>query len=101
MQLQSEEQAIVAEVARQLGVAPERLAGALEQESAVALAHVLGIGEAEAAERLQPISRVVAFGDDWAAGCWLLTDEMRDELRTALWSLLPAAQPASPGVSGQ
>lgn len=100
MQLQSEERAIVTDVARQLGVEDQALAGAIEHESVPELARVLGISEAEAANRLEPVRRMVAIGDDWGAGCKLLTEEMHAELRAALYKLLPErSHSASLGVS--
>jgi hypothetical protein len=90
MQLQPEERAIIADVARQLGVEDQALGDALEHESVPELARLLGISEAEATSRLEPVRRTVAFGDDWGAGCMLLTDEMRADLHAALYKLLPA-----------
>ena len=100
MQLQPEERAIVTDVARQLGVENQALGDALEHESVPELARLLGISEAEAANRLEPVRRTVAIGDDWGAGCKLLTEEMRAELRAALYKLLPEQNhSASSGVS--
>ena len=90
MQLLSEERMIVAEIARRFGVAPQALADAVEHESTVELAAVLDIDEADAAARLEPIRRTAEIGDDWGAGCKLLTDELRADLRAALWRLAPA-----------
>ncbi len=100
MQLGGEERAILADIARQLGVAAQELADAVEHESPAELARVMGIGEAEAAARLAPTQRIAAIGDDWGAGCRILTDDMRAELRLALRKLLPAYDhTASSGVS--
>jgi hypothetical protein len=100
VQLLSEERMIVAEIARRLGVAPQALADALEHESPVELAAALHIDEADAAARLEPVRRTAAIGDDWGAGCKLLTDEMRADLRAALWRLAPASDHSvSSGVS--
>lgn len=99
MQLQGEDRAIVAEIAQHAGVPARALIDAVEHESVSELAHVLRIDEAEAARRLEPVRRTVAIGDDWGAGCKLLTDELRVELRTALRELLPTTAPsASSGV---
>ena len=89
MQLGDEERAILADIARQLGVAPQRLVDAVEHESVAELAGVMSITKAEAAARLDPVRRAVAIRDDWGAGCKLLTDEVRAELRVALRKLLP------------
>ena len=100
MQLQSEERAVLAEVAWRCGVAVQTLIAAVEAESAPELAAVLGIGEAEAEARLEPLRRAAMIGDDWGAGCKLLTDEVRAEIRAALRALLPATDySASSGVS--
>jgi len=87
MQLLDEERDILAHVARRLDVDVARLTMAVEDESAVELGRVLRVDELTARARLDPIVRLVAMGDDWGAGCRLLTDDMRRELRAALWAL--------------
>ena len=99
MQLGDEERRIVADVARAYGVAEPALAAAIEHESAPELAGLLGMTEQEAELRLAPIRRAVAVGDDWSAGCKLLTDEVRAELMSGLRALLPRHHSASFGVS--
>lgn len=100
MQLQAEERAILIEVAQQRGAAPEALIQAVEDESAREVAAALAIDEAEAEARLAPVRRIVAVNDDWGAGCKLLTDELRGELRAALRGLAGSgAYSASSGVS--
>jgi hypothetical protein len=64
------------------------------------VAEVLGIDETDARARLEPIRRMATIGDDWGAGCRLLSEEMRGELRRALRGLLDdRAHSASFGVS--
>ena len=100
MRLEGEERAILAGIARQLGVATQALVDAVEHESTTELAAVMGITRDEAAARLEPVRRTVTVGDDWGAGCKLLTDEMRAELRVALRKLLPTPNHSvSSGVS--
>ncbi len=100
MQLQGEERSVVADIAQQAGVPVWVLMDAVEHESVTELAQVLGISQAEAARRFDPVRRTVTVGDDWGAGCKLLTDELRAELRAALGGLLRAADhSASPDVS--
>ena len=99
MQLEAEERAILATIARRLDIAPDALVDAIERESAPELATLLRVDEAEAAARLEPIRRVVTVESDWGAGCRLLTDDLRMDLRRALHALLPADHSASFGVS--
>ena len=100
MRLEDEERAILADIARQLDVPAQALVDAVEHESTAELAGLLHITRDEAARRLDPVRRTVAIGDDWGAGCKLLTDEVRAELRGALRKLLPTPDhSASSGVS--
>ncbi len=87
MQLLDEERDIVAQVARRLDVDVARLTLAVENESAAELGRALQVDDVTARAKLDPIVRLVAMGDDWGAGCRLLTDDMRQELRAALWAL--------------
>ena len=99
MQLGWEEHMIVAELARTQGVDAQALVDALESEEASRLARVLSIGEDEAARRLEPLRRAATVGEDWGAGCKILTDDVRAEIRAALHALLPPDHSASLGVS--
>ena len=100
MQLQLAEQEILVDVARRSNVDAQALIAAVEDESVLDLATALGIGEVEAARRLDPVRRAVAVGDDWGAGCKLLTDDIRAELQAALRGLGEHdPHSASPGVS--
>ncbi len=89
MQLQAEDRAILADGARRLRVDTGALIEAIEHESVAELAAILGIDQQEAALRMDPIRRAVAIGDDWGAGCRLLTDDIRTELQAALRRLIP------------
>ncbi|HSH78155.1 MAG TPA: hypothetical protein VLA19_06450 [Herpetosiphonaceae bacterium] len=99
MRLPYEERAILEDIAHAVGVVPEHLMEAVEHESAQELAQVLGLDEREAAARLEPVLRAATVGDDWGAGCKLLTGEVRAELQAALRGLGPGAHSASLGVS--
>ena len=99
MRLEAEERAILEDVARRLDVVPARLLQAVEDESTTALADVLQITEGEAAARIEPVLRAVSIGDDWGAGCKLLTAEVRAELQAALRKLSAGTHSASLGVS--
>ena len=99
MRLEAEERAILEDVARRLDVVPARLLQAVEDESTTALADVLQITEGEAAARIEPVLRAVSIGDDWGAGCKLLTAEVRAELQAALRKLSARPHSASLGVS--
>lgn len=99
MQLGTEEQVIVAELARQAGVDAGALGKAIESEEPAEVARVLSLPEDEAARRLEPLRRAATVGEDWGAGCRLLTDDVSAEIRTALHALLPADHSASSGVS--
>ena len=99
MQLGPEEIDIVAGLAQQAGVSAQALAVAIEAESPAQVAHVLALSEDEAARRLDPLRRAATVGEDWGAGCMLLTDDVRAEIRAALRALLPADHSASSGVS--
>ncbi len=100
MQIQDEERALLIDIAEQLGVDVQALIAAVEHESPREVAEVLGIDETDARARLEPIRRMATIGDDWGAGCRLLSDEMRGELRRALRGLLDdRAHSASFGVS--
>ncbi len=99
MRLEAEERAILEDIAQAAGIVPERLLQAVEHESVEELAEVLGLDERESAARLEPVLRAVTVGDDWGAGCKLLTSEVRAELQAALSKLGPGAHSASLGVS--
>ena len=99
MQLDGESRAILADMARQLGVAAPALAAAVEHEDFPELARLMRIGEAEVAVHLAPLRRITTVGDDWGAGCRLLTDELRAEFHAALRGLLPVADHVSSGGS--
>ena len=100
MQLQAEDRAFLADGARRLRVDAATLIAAIEHESVPGLAGVLGIDEQEAARRMEPILRAVAIGDDWGAGCRLLTEDIRAEIHAALRRLIPDdAYSASSGGS--
>ncbi len=100
MQFLDEDRALLSDIAEQLNVDAQALIAAVEHESPREVASVLGIDEAEARARLEPIRRTTTIGDDWGAGCRLLTDDMRGELRGALRGLLgDRAHSASFGVS--
>ncbi|MEA2724423.1 MAG: hypothetical protein QOH59_2194 [Gemmatimonadales bacterium] len=99
MQFGAAEYNIVAELAQKAGVDALALAQAVESEVPAEVARVLSISEAEAARRLEPLRRAATVGEDWGAGCRLLTDDVCAEIHTALRSLLPGDHSASLGVS--
>ena len=99
MRLENEERAIIGDIAAELQVAPAALAEAVEHESVPMLAALLRIDHVEADARLEPIRRVVMMEGDWGAGCWLMNEELRIELRAALRALLPRDHSASSGDS--
>ena len=89
VQIEDQERAILAQVARGRGIGPEALLSAVEHESTAELAQVLQIDTNEAGAWLDRVRRIVTIGDDWGAGCRLLTDELRVELHAELWKLRP------------
>ena len=99
MELGSAEQNILADIARRLDLVLGDLVEAIEGESAADLAAAMCISLSDAEARLARVRRAVAIGDDWGAGCKLLTDDVRQELQSALRALADADHSASPGVS--
>jgi hypothetical protein len=99
MQLGNEERTVVAEIAREAMVDTNVLLEAIESEEPSEVARVLSIPEHEAARRLEPLRRAATVGEDWGAGCKILTDDVRSEIRAALRALLPADYSDSLGGS--
>jgi len=87
MKLETGDLAIVYEAARCAGTDAAQLARAIESESVPDVAAVLNITIKEASERLGPLQRAMSIGDDWGAGCKLLTDDVRQAIRDALRNL--------------
>ncbi len=77
-------QAAIERAANRYKVDPVRLGAALNNESAVQLATVLGLSQSESQARIEPIQRVLVVNNDWGAGCKLLTDEITDQLIAAI-----------------
>ncbi len=94
MKLEAEDLAIVYEEARCAGADGAQLTRAIESESVSDVAAVLHITIEEATERLLPLLRAVSIGDDWGAGCKLLTEDVQQAIREALWGLF--AEPHRP-----
>ncbi len=99
MQLGNEERAVVAEIAREAMVDTTALLEALESEEPSEVARVLSIPEHEAVRRLEPLRRAATVDEDWGAGCKILTDDVRAEIRAALRALLPTDHSDSLGGS--
>ncbi len=99
MQLGNEERTVVAGIAREAMVDTTALLEALEAEDPSEVARVLSIPEHEAARRLEPLRRAATVGEDWGAGCKILTDDVRAEIRAALRALLPPDHSDSLGGS--
>lgn len=75
------------QVAWRYQVDPAALHAAVAAESEAALADVLQLTSAAAAERMARIRRTVTVQFDWGAGCKLLTDDVQAELLEAIAAL--------------
>lgn len=94
MKLESEDVAILNEGAQSAGVDGAQLARAIEAEAVSDVAAALHITIKEATERLRPLQRAMSIGDDWGAGCKLLTDDVRQAIREALRTLFLERKPS-------
>jgi hypothetical protein len=87
MQITPPVAAALDQVAWRYQVDPQALRQAIENESAAALAELLQLSPAAAAERMARIQRTVTIESDWGAGCKLLTDDVQAELLDAIAAL--------------
>lgn len=84
MLLNAQIEEALAQVAWRYQVEVDALRSALSHESADELAQALGIDRIAAEERMARVSRAVSIQSDWGAGCKLLTDDVQQELLTAI-----------------
>ncbi|MBV9790185.1 MAG: hypothetical protein JOZ51_18495 [Chloroflexi bacterium] len=84
MMLSPQIEEVLAQVAWRYGADLDALCSALSHESAEELAQALGIELAVAEERMARVRRSVSVQTDWGAGCKLLTEDVQQELLTAI-----------------